>query len=63
MITLKVEGYCQNCPWFDPETKKDVLIISGLPNVRAEAETEVICKSQERCAAIAEMVKRSRGDG
>lgn len=48
MITLKVEGYCQNCPWFDPETKKDVLIISGPPNVRAEAEAE-------RDAAIADL--------
>lgn len=24
MIKLTVEGYCQECPWFEPETIKSI---------------------------------------
>ena len=57
MIKLKVESYCQECAWFNPETIKsfDMRQIRG--RKMGLTETAVVCKERDRCAILAETIK------
>lgn len=46
MINLKVEYYCQNCPYFEPETEKVENFDMSFVN------TIVKCKDQIKCEEI-----------
>ena len=56
MITLKVEDYCQNCPYFKP----DVSIIGIVHGTRNEVtyETIVFCKDYKNCEKLYEHIKK-----
>ena len=53
MIKLTVEGYCQECPWFEPETIKSIDMRPTKGRTLGTAQTEVVCKIRERCALLA----------
>ena len=46
MISLDIKGYCENCPFFEPELRTDVRFI----DYRAEtADHVVVCTRKEAC--------------
>lgn len=45
MISLDVKGYCENCPFFEPELRTDVRFLAD----RAEAADHVVCVHKEAC--------------
>lgn len=57
MIKLKVEDYCQECPWFEPDTIKAFDMRPTPGRKFGTAETEVVCKGRERCALMAETIR------
>lgn len=57
MIKLNVEAYCQECPWFEPETIKAIDLRPSPGRKLGTAQTEVVCKGRERCALMAEKIR------
>lgn len=56
MIKLIVEDYCQECPWFEPETIKSFDMRPTKGRTLGTAQTEVVCKIRERCALLAGVI-------
>lgn len=54
MIELKVTEYCQNCPEFDAEIKRDTEYVYSISSDRevCMCNTTITCKHKERCEAI-----------
>lgn len=59
MIWLDVEDYCQECCDFDP-IKDSVTMYAG--DVQKSYDTRVQCKYKDRCAQIAEMIKKRESE-
>ena len=61
MINLRVEYYCQNCPYFEPETEKVETFDMSFVN------TIVKCKDQIKCEQIHNHLMKEleelKGDG
>lgn len=57
-IELKVEPYCQDCPEFEADVKKNLLSFCGSPYVKTS--TIVYCKHRDRCNAHVEHLKQKR---
>lgn len=55
MIILNVEGYCQNCPRFEPTANKSPLF-SG--EDYAFIQTEIVCQHRERCYTMANFLRK-----
>ena len=55
MITLNVEGYCQNCPRFEPTANKLTLFSS---EDCAFVQTEIVCQHREQCDTIAKFLRK-----
>lgn len=52
MIKLNIEDYCESCPDFEPDVKKEVLTTENyhyLESTFKYANTIITCKSRDRC--------------
>ena len=63
MIIVSVEEYCHNCPEFETDT-----MMSCMKNIDVENQsshilvtTTIECKHKEKCRAIYEYIKNSKG--
>lgn len=63
MIKLNVEDYCQECPWFEPETIKAIDMRPTKGRMLGTSQTEVVCKIRERCALLAEVISEGIKEG
>jgi hypothetical protein len=62
MIKLYVEGYCQNCPDFEPEVEKlehDSYSVEYNEHVCC-CETVITCKYRDRCRQQIQYLKNER---
>lgn len=48
MIKLDIDEYCNNCPEFESDVKKDVIYFGKAPIVN----TIITCEHRERCRSI-----------
>lgn len=49
MIRISVEDYCQDCPDFEAEVKKNTLVSCAIP---ISTDTCITCKYSDRCRQI-----------
>lgn len=57
MIKVIFEPYCEECRYFDPET--EVMIADSFSNDEIGCvNTEIKCKSRNKCARMYENLKR-----
>ena len=63
MIDLKVESYCQQCPEFEADVKKDSFVEEDFDDIhnyvieRTITNTSVTCKHRTRCLGMVEYLK------
>lgn len=57
MISLKVEGKCQNCPYFSPDLS--VTDITTLGDRGKKLMQEVTCKNKDFCNNLEEHLKNT----
>lgn len=63
MIDLCVEGYCQNCPRFDPHLGTEEIehySDSSLSDA-VRVNTIITCENREQCAVMMEYLKSNKG--
>lgn len=60
MIKLAAEPYCSKCPDFEPKTDKVGAEMYG-NSFLTDTDTVVYCKDRERCARIAEWLRKGLG--
>lgn len=65
MIDLCVEGYCQNCPRFNPHLEKEGIehySDSSLSDAM-RVNTIITCENREQCAVMMEYLRKNNKDG
>ena len=66
MIDLCVEGYCQNCPRFNPHLEKEGIEHYSVSEMEWEAvgvNTIITCENREQCAVMMEYLRKNNKDG
>lgn len=62
MIELKVAGFCNNCPEFEPEVDRDILYSHNFFGEREEQMvlTKVTCIHEHRCRSMVDFLETQR---
>lgn len=61
MIEVKVDEYCQECPYFEAESQTSDNLDSGVylyPGVRPVITTTIQCEHRFKCRAIKNYLER-----
>lgn len=61
-IKLQVEDYCQNCPEFEADVRKEKVFVndrSDIFNCEIITETTVTCEHRDKCAELRKHIERN----
>lgn len=62
MIELKVEEYCQNCPYFEPEVEKGIPLLGRNEEYIGQHDTTISCSNRYLCAVVERHYKDKEWD-
>ena len=61
MIRLDIDEYCNNCPEFESDVKKDVIHCRNLDfNKASIVNTIITCEHRERCRSIKNFLEEDK---
>lgn len=52
MIKLNIEGYCDSCPYFEPDVSCPDILYRGSEIVTVRGNTNIFCEHRHICGRI-----------
>lgn len=60
MIELNVEGYCQSCPYFEPDVSNPDIAYGGDGSMVCMGNTHIFCTHRNICGRLYDYCKEDK---